>query len=279
MTRRAWLVTASIATFLPFASVPAQAFDRHRDRGAGIPTSMFGTYVLPREWLVYPFFEYYRDSDAEYSPNEMGYGLDQDFRGQYWASERLIFVGYGVSPRLAVELEAAHITARLDKAPDDTSSMPATVRESGLGDVETQVRWRWNTETDSRPELFSYFETVFPLQRSRLLIGTQDWEFKLGVGAVRGFAWGTTTVRVAIEYDGEDASVALGEYAVEYLKRLSSRFRVLAAVEGDQDEVEQITEVQWFIRPNIYLKLNNSFGLTSKATEWAPEVGIMFSFR
>jgi len=49
-------------------------------------------------------------------------------------------------------------------------------------------------------------------------------------------------------------------------------------VEGDQDEVEQITEAQWFLRPNIYLKLNNSFGLTSKATDWAPEVGVMVSF-
>ena len=73
--------------------------------------------------------------------------------------------------------------------------------------------------------------------------------------------------------------MALGEYAAEYLKRLSPKLRVLVAVEGDQDEVEQITEAQWFIRRNIYIKLNNSFGLTSKATDWAPELGVMFSFR
>jgi hypothetical protein len=28
------------------------------DRGTGIPTSMFGTYVRRGELLVYPFFEY-----------------------------------------------------------------------------------------------------------------------------------------------------------------------------------------------------------------------------
>lgn len=275
-----WLIALCIATGGVTDAARAQkSLDRLRDRGSGIPTSMFGTYVRPGELLVYPFFEYYRDANAEYSPNEMGYGLDQDFRGRYRASERLIFMSYGISRRVAAEFEAANITARQDKAPDDPSGMPTTIRESGLGDVEGELRWRWNDESAHRPELFSYFETALPLQRTRKLIGTRDWELKLGTGAVRGFAWGTATVRAAIEYDAEDGSVALGEYAVEYLKRISPRLRVVAAVEGDQDEVEQITEAQWFLRPNIFLKLNNSFGLTSKATDWAPEVGIMFSFR
>lgn len=276
---RPCLIGVIVSVLTPFGLVHGQSFDRHRDRGTGIPTSMFGTYVQPRELLMYPFFEYYRDADAEYSPNELGYGLDQDFRGRYWANERLLFVGYGISSRLAVELEAANITAVQEKAPDDPSAMPDSVRESGLGDVEGELRWRWTTETDRRPEVFSYFETAFPLQRSRKLIGTEDWELKLGTGVLRGFRWGTMMLRVAAEYDAEDGSVALGEYAAEYLKRFSSKLRVLVAVEGDQDEVEQITEAQWFIRPNIYIKLNNSFGLTSKATDWAPEVGVMFSFR
>ena len=264
----------------PLCSARAQQpLDRARDRGPGIPTSMFGTYIQRRELLVYPFFEYYRDKDAEYSPDELGYGLDADYRGPYRASEALIFLGYGISDRLAVEFEAAVITATQTKAPDDPSAMPPTVKESGLGDVEGQLRWRWNRETARRPEVFSYFETVFPLQKQKQLIGTQDWEFKLGTGVVRGFAWGTATLRLAVEYDAAENSAALGEYAVEYLKRVSPAFRLLAAVEGSEDEVEVITEAQWFIRPNIAVKLNNAFGATSKATDWAPEIGIMFSFR
>jgi hypothetical protein len=276
----AWCVIVGVGVAsLPCAVHAQQTFDRSRDRGPGIPTSMFGTYVHRKELLVYPFFEYYRDKDAEYSPDELGYGLDADYRGRYRASESLIFLGYGVSDRLALELEAAVISATLTKAPDDPSTMPSEVKESGLGDVESEIRWRWNRETAKRPEFFSYFETVFPLQKQKKLIGTQDWEFKLGTGVVRGFKWGTVTVRAAAEYDAADAALAFGEYAVEYLKRLSPSFRVLAAVEGEEDEVELITEAQWFIRPNVFLKLNNSFGATSKATDWAPEIGIMFSFR
>ena len=66
--------------------------------------------------------------------------------------------------------------------------------------------------------------------------------------------------------------------AVEYLRRLSPTWRVYGGVEGTQDEVELITEAQWHLSPAMFLKLNSSFGLTSKATDWAPEVGIMFAF-
>lgn len=249
------------------------------DRGTGIPTSMFGTYIERGEWLVYPFFEYYRDNDAEYSPDEFGFGLDADYRGRYRASEGLIFVGYGISDRLAIEMEAAMISARMEKAGDDPSAMPSQIEESGLGDVEGQLRWRWNREDARRPEYFSYFETVFPLQRNRQLIGTQDWEFKLGSGVVRGFQWGTATVRAAVEYDAGEQQVALGEYAVEYLKRVSPALQLFAGIEGSDDEIELITQAQWFVRPGVRIKLNNAFGVTSKATDWAPEVGIMFSFR
>jgi hypothetical protein len=274
-----------VVTSLPTPALAQQASGselttwRQSDRGPGQPTSMFGTYIRGGEWLVYPFVERYRDKNFEYSPDEFGHGLDADFRGTYYATEALIFIGYGLSDRLAFEFEAAVISAEMGKAPDDPSTVPAEIEESGLGDVEGQLRYRWNNETDRAPEVFSYFETVFPLQKNKQLIGTQDWEFKLGTGVVRGFSFGTLTARAAMEYDAADGNVALGEMAVEYLKRLNSSFRVYAGVEGVQDEIEGIFEVQWFLKPNVFLKFNNAFGLTSKATDYAPEFGLMFSFR
>ncbi len=278
-----WCSRLMLALAVASATAPEieaqQAIDRSLDRGSGVPSSMFGIYIEPGELRVYPYFEYYLDNNAEYSPLELGFGLDQDFRGRYRASEGLIFIGYGISSRFALEFEAAVITATQHKASDDPTNMPARLKESGLGDVEGQLRWRWNRETDSRPEIFSYFETVFPLQKDKLLIGTQDWEFKLGTGIIRGFTWGTTTLRLAAGYDNAAQKGELGEYAVEYLKRISQALRLFASVEGAQDEVELITEAQWFLRPTLLLKLNNAFGLTSKATDWAPEVGLMFAFR
>jgi hypothetical protein len=86
-------------------------------------------------------------------------------------------------------------------------------------------------------------------------------------------------VRGAVEYDGAEGSAGLGEFAVEYLKRISPGLRLFGAVEGTGDEIELITEAQWFLRPDLVFKLNNALGLTSKATDWAPEIGLMFSFR
>jgi hypothetical protein len=269
------VVTLALAA-APRAGRAQRPIDRTRDRGPGIPTSLFGTYVDRGEFLVYPFFEYYRDRNYEYKPQELGYVIDQDFRGKYRANEGLLFLGYGISDRLALEFEAAVIEARLDKSPTDPSQLPTPLKESGLGDVAAQLRWRWNRETDTRPEWFSYFETTFPFQRNKLLIGTQDWELKFGTGIVRGMSWGTMTFRVAAEY--AENQIGPGEYAVEYLKRVSPNLRLYTGVEGVEDEIEWISEAQVFLRRNVFLKLNSAFGLTSKAPDWAPEVGIMFVF-
>jgi len=249
-----------------------------KDRGEGVPTSMFGTYIRKGELMIYPFYEYYYDQDAEYKPEELGYNLGQDFRGRFRAHEGLIFIGYGITERLAFEMEAAVITAKQFKAKNDPSNMPDKFEESGLGDVESQLRWRWSKETMGRPEFFSYFETVFPLQKDKKLIGTQDWEFKLGSGIIKGFNWGTMTLRAAVEYDASENKTELGEYAIEYLKRVSEFFRFYIGVEGSQDEIELITDLQFHLLSNGFIRINNGFGVTSKTTDYAPEIGILFHF-
>ncbi len=249
-----------------------------RDRGTGVPTSMFGTYIRRGELIVYPFFEYYRDDDLEYAPEEFGAQGTTDFRGRYRAREGMLFLGYGLTSNLAVEMEAAVISATFHKSPFDTSAVPARVEESGVGDIEGQLRWRWRPETDTRPELFSYGEVVVPHHRDRPLIGTPDWELKFGTGLTRGFSWGTLTARAALEFDtGSSSRFDIGEYAVEYLKRLSPSWRIYLGVEGTSDEVSLLAEAQWHVSPNVFLRLNNGVGLTSKATDWAPEVGIVFT--
>jgi hypothetical protein len=144
--------------------------------------------------------------------------------------------------------------------------------------VEGQLRWRWRNETEERPELFSYFEAVVPHAKDKVLIGTSGWELKLGSGLIRGFRWGTLTARFAVQY--EEASTShfdFGEYAIEYLKRVSPNWRLYAGIEGTQDELALITEAQWRLGRNVTIKLNNGLGITSRATDWAPEVGILFT--
>lgn len=275
-------VSAAALAMVMLALGPATAsaqFQAHRERdrgGAGIPASQFATFVERGDFIVYPYYEHYRDADAEYKPSELGYAGDTDHFGRYRAHEGLIFLGYGVSDRLHLELEAAVITARQEKSPDDRSDVPAAVEESGLGDVEAQIRYRWAEESETRPEVIGYFETVFPFQKDRRLIGTSSWELKYGMGLARSRSWGTTIVRAGVAW--ADGKPELGEYAVEYVRGVSSRLRIYGAVEGSEDEVELITEAQVFLAPNVKLKLNSAFGLTKKAPGWAPEVGVMFTF-
>jgi hypothetical protein len=95
---------------------------------------------------------------------------------------------------------------------------------------------------------------------------------------MKGFKWGTMTIRLAAEYDGAENKYEAGEYAIEYLKRVSSLFRFYVGVEGSEDEVEFITDLQFHISDYAFIRVNNSFGLTSKATDYAPELGVLFHF-
>ena len=253
-----------------------------RDRGLGVPASMFATYISRGQLLLFPFVAYSRDKNREYQPARLGYGLNEDFRGRYRSSERQLFVSYGFTDRLAVEVEASILHATLDKAPNDSSATPARIEESGFGDIEGQLRLRLATESERRPEIFGYLEVTAPTQRRAVLLGDRIWEFRPGIGLIRGFSWGTMTARVNGEYNHEAGHWDLGEFSIEYLKRLSPAWRVNLALEGGEtasfDEWDLVSGVQWRIRDGLFLKLDNAIGLSSKATDWAPQLGLMLSF-
>ena len=272
-------VVGVMALAAPVVSWAKDLPDYLYDRGKGVPSSIFGTYIEKGDRLFYLYYEYYYDKTDEYSPQDFGFPDSGDYFGKSIENEFLIFLGYGLTEDIALELEAAYYTTKnLQKDPDDLSGMPDSIEESGLGDVESQVRWRWKDETESSPELFSFFEVVFPFQENKQIIGTQDWELSLGFGAIKGLSWGTVTGRFSVVWTTESDEFESGEYGVEYLKKISDSWSVLAAVEGTEDEVELIGESQHALSESATLKLNTAFGLTKKAGDFAPEIGIMWRF-
>lgn len=284
--RRALRILPSLLVCLAWAGVPPPAAAQEEDtpswledRGPGIATSLFGTYVEAGELLVYPFYEYTRTTAFEYQPRELGGTGSADYLGKTVEHEALLFLSYGISDRVMFELEGAlWAKTTFDKAPDDPSELPRRIEESGLGDVEGQVRWRWREESADRPELFSFVEVVFPLQKDKMLIGTQDWEGAFGFGAIRGFDWGTLNGRLTLAWDSHDSRVELGEYALEYLKRVSKSWRLVAALEGESEDIALIGEAQWLLGDRAMVKLNCGFGVTEKAPDIAPEVGLLLRF-
>jgi hypothetical protein len=116
------------------------------DRGTGVPTSMFGTYVRHGELILYPFYEYYKDDDFEYKPSELGYPDppgEPDYRGRYRAHEGLFFLAYGISENVAIEMEAAVIDASFEKSPRARSAGAGGRRPSG-GPSSSATSRRWS---------------------------------------------------------------------------------------------------------------------------------------
>ena len=272
-------VVGGVLLAAPAVSIAEELPSYLADRGRGVPTSLFGTYIEEGEFVVYPMYEYYSDKDEEYQPNEFGINDGTDYFAETTENEFLIFLGYGLTEDIILEFEAAVYTSKeFDRDSDDLSGTPDKIEESGLGDVEGQVRWRWNRETESKPEYFSFFEYVLPLQDNKQIIGTQDWEFVFGFGAIKGLTWGNLTGRLSAAWDDGERKLEMSEYAIEYLNRLSPSWAVVAAVEGEDDEVSFIGETQHALSDSATLKLNLGVGVTDKATDIAPEVGVLFRF-
>ena len=270
----------TLVTGLP-SQLVAQASPRLQDRGPGVLTSMFATYAERGQLLVYPFFASSRDHNLEYNAAKLGFPLSQDFRGRFHSAEQQLFVAYGLTNRLAVEFEAGFVRATLDRSPDDTGGGGRRLKQSGLADVEGQLRYRVKAETNRWPEIFSYLEVTAPTQKAKPLIGDQQWDFRPGIGLIRGFSWGTLVSRVTVEYNHDDRLWDLGEFSVEYLKRLSPAWRINFAFEGGEtggpDEWTLISGVQWRPVDRLTLRFDNDLGLSSKATDWAPQIGVMLS--
>ena len=250
-----------------------------RDRGTGVASSMFGTYIRKGDVIFYPVpGSTYVDNNREYKPQELGYVVDQDFRGRYRESEYLFFVAYGLTDSVAVQTELAGATASLVKSSLDSSGLPAYTKETGLTSFETQLRWRWSQETERRPELWGYVDVVYPINRQGMLIGSNGFDIEFGPAVTRGFTWGTVTARASMLYDSAaETHWGSGEYAVEYLKRLSSKWRVFGAVQGAGNELSLITEAQWHLTPGLFIRFNQEIGLSSHATDWEPQLGVLFT--
>ena len=131
--------------------MPREVPDYLYDRGTGTPVSIFSTYIEKGELLIYPFYEYYYDNDLEYEPYDFGLRSKQEYHGRYEAHEGLIFIGYGITDKLAIELVAGIISAKFNKSEKDTSALAKEIKESGLSDIEGQIRWRWNRENLNTP--------------------------------------------------------------------------------------------------------------------------------
>jgi hypothetical protein len=276
-------ILLAIFAFHPFntyAQKPGQSrYVNNQDDG--ISTSLFGTNIQKGEMLLYPYFEYTMDHNREYQPSQYGFGPQQDFIAKYNSREAGLFIGYGITDRLAIEFEASYIKATFQKDPSDSFATPNRIIEKGLGDIESQLRWRWKQQKGRWPEMQSFLEITIPSQKHKLFIGDKDWDFRPGLILSKNYSWGKMSFRTDLEYNRESSGIDIGETAIEYLKRLSSPLRLVLAIEGGEggapDEWSFISGMRWQISNSVSLKLDNSLGITSKATDWAPQVGLVFS--
>ncbi len=239
----------------------------------GIRTSVFGTYVQPHQLIVFPFVAHTWDRNFEYAPSAFGGVGPEDMRGRYRSNEAQLFVAYGVTDWLALEIEGSRISATFEKSPSDVSGTPARINESGFADIAGQLRFRLN------PGFFASIELLPPSHKRKVLIGDAQWNVKGEIGLMRGFRWGMMTFRTTVEYNRGDTHPDLGETSLEYLRQMSRAFRLFLAIEGGEggapDDWTFVSGGRWRLTDGLFLKFDNALGLLSKSTDWESQLGIV----
>ena len=168
-SNRSVLIATILAAGLTVGAQPACAQEPAylADRGDGIRTSLLSTYIRPKEFVVYPFYEYTKTRKYEYSGSDLGFVGDTDYLGEKVEHEYLIFLGYAFNDSWMLEFESAlHSKVKFTKAANDPTQVPAEIRESGLGDTEAQLRWRYAKETETRPEIVSIARSLYEIGES-----------------------------------------------------------------------------------------------------------------
>lgn len=262
---------------------PVSTLTGQGDAGAGIRTSMIETYVEPHQLLIYPFYAYTWDHNFEYQPSMFGGSSIEDFRAHYQSHEGAVFLAYGVTDWLAVEIEGSQIAATFDKSPADSTGTPVRIQASGTADIGGQFRFRFGHGRDHRPEFFGSVEILPPAHGDQPLIGDAQWDVKGEIGAMRAYRWGTMTFRTTIEYNRGDTQWDLGETSLEYLRQMAPSWRLLLGIEGGEggapDDYVVVAAGHWRIARDLDLKVANGLGLFSKSTDWEAQLGLMVSLR
>jgi len=277
------MIKSVTAVALSSVTITLAAWGQSPDSSRGLRTSMPETYVARHQLLVFPFGALSRDHNFEYQPASFGIASDQDYRGHFRTNEAQLFLAYGISDWLAVEVETSDIHARFQKAPDDTSGTPAIINQTGLSDFQGQIRMRLGRERGRRPEFFAGIEILPPLHPHQALIGDGQWDVKGEIGATRTYGWGAMTLRTTIEYNRGDTHWDLGESSLEFLRPVSRNWRVFAAIEGGEggapDDWTLVTAAGWRVANGVTLKFANAVGIFSKAVDWEPQFGLLWTIR
>lgn len=251
-----------------------------RDRGQGVRLSEFQTYIERGQFFVLPSATYIKDHNLEYNPLDWGFGPQTDLRGTFQGSSAQLFFAYGVTEWLAFEVEGSYLSAQFERGAQDTSATPQQIKESGVGDFAIQARFRAVREKGGRPEIWGSLEYIPAANKDKVLIGDTQSDLKGEIGFTKGYPFGTMTFKTTIEYNHGDHHGDLGETTIEYLRRLSTNWRALVAIEGGEggapDEFVLVTSFHARIARHAVLSFGNSFGLMSKSTDLEPYVGVLF---
>jgi hypothetical protein len=228
---------------------------------------------------AYPSFRRFENRGFDYSPDEFGFPLEEDFKGDYRASQGALFISYGLSADLSVGVRATVANARFRKASSDHSGLAGETTESGLEELSAEVAWRFSGNDGGPTELFLLTQILAPHDGDKLFLGQDGVMILPRLALIRTLSWGLLDGRLGLEYDsGSETPFDVGRWSLHALGGLTGSLDLGGGFEGqigganNFDEVWLTTYLQWSARPNLMLRVSSDFGVTALTRGWSPQI-------
>jgi hypothetical protein len=179
-------------------------------------------------------------------------------------------------------------------SPDEGNS------ESGIGDVEAELKWNFLPESETAPALALKIGVGFPSADERKGLGSGGYDLFATLLAGKGFGPVETYLNLGytridkLEVEPEEG--AGGEEAETlnrsvYSASLAARWNVVeqlglvaevqftsAEAKGDDAAVSATVGAIWQITPAVGIDVGGRFGLTDAAADWTILAGLNFAF-
>jgi len=246
----------------------------------GLPTTIPGLYLSEGTAIADLAAGRFQNLGFEYSPEEFGFSLEQDFQGEYRASQARFFLGIGLTPNLAIAFRASAADARFNKDASDSSALPEETKESGLEALSAELVWRFLGTDGGETEFFLLTQFVIPHDGDKLLLAQDGLAVLPQIGVIRAFPWAVIEGRLGLEYDaGSETPFDVGRWNVQLLRELVPTLRIGVGLDGqigganNFDEVWFVSHLQWAMSSNVILRASSDLGLTALTKGWSPQLG------
>lgn len=210
--------------------------------------------------------------------NRADVSLKQDFSIDSFRPELQISFDHELAPKLAVEMALVVWDPRRNATLSPyNDAFVSKLEEENFGEMETKLRWKWNTQTTRWPDIYGSFEANVALYRGERISPPYP-ESILGLGLAKNFSWGKINGKLGYILDRDTPLGDVRAYQLELTGYIAPRTEVNVLLEGENDTSALKVGPRWLLHRQVAVQLQLGVITEPQLSNFEREIRLMFSF-